>query len=329
MPSDDENSFEGDSLHSETEEKRDDENSIEQLLKILKNFQPTKTRACTASKSSDKNFCDVLGSTLAITSRIMKRLEFLEAENQTLKSRITELEAAGSSQIKTFASVAASQEVVGTSTPKHSNNRRQSGIGLFSLETKVDDLEQHALANALSIQGAEIDRFLSSNRTEPPSIGSCPNTRTGKISTDGNTALNENLTAVRKGGDAYLRSAVLNLLQANCDDTLHASDISSVNVIGREKKFLKVTLVSKYQRDKVLRFIKASKPKDIYVSEFLTKNRSRLFFKARAIKKENDCVDSVYVREGAILCKVRNRDRPYHITNDEHFQQLLSTIRKN
>ena len=101
-----------------------------------------------------------------------------------------------------------------------------------------------------------------------------------------------------------------------------------MNIIGKEKKFLKVTLISKYQRDKVLRLIKTRKPKDIYVAEFLTKHRSRLFFKARAVRKESEYVESVYVRDGAILCKVANRDRPFYITNDEHFLSFLSNVRK-
>ena len=324
MSSENEDSFEGDSLHSKSEEKQDDEESIGQLLHILKNFQPTKTRACTSSKSSDRNFCDVLGSALAITSRIMKRLESLEVENQSLKNRITVLEAAGTSQAKTFANVVATQEIVGTSTPKHPNNRRQSASGLFSLETKIDDIEQHALANVLSIQGEEVDRILSTT-----SSGPSESTRSGKMSTDGRAALNENLTGARKAGDAYLRSSIINILQANCDNSLLDSDISAVNVIGREKKSLKVTLVSKYQRDKVLRSIKTSKPKGIFVAEFLTKHRSKLFFKARAARKENECIEGAYVRDGAIYCKVTNRERPYHITNDEHFQTFLSTIRKN
>ena len=328
MVSDSDDSFEDDSLHSKADEKNDDENSIEQLLHILKNFQPAKKKACPTSKSSDKNFCKVLGSTLAITSRIVKRLEALEVENQSLKSRVATLEMTGSSQAKTFASVLASDAIVGSSTPNNRFVGRQSGVGLLSLETKLDGIEQEALANALSIQGPEVDRILSSNRRESLPVAPSATTRSKKSSTVGKPAKIENLTATQKGGDVHIRSEIIDLLKTNCDGTLQDSDISSVNIIGREKKFLKVTLISKYQRDKVLRFIKSRKPKDFYVAEFLTKNRSKLFFRARALRRENECVESVYTRDGAIYCKVANRERPFYITNDEHFQAFLSTVRK-
>ena len=218
MVSENDDSFEGDSLHSKADEKNDDENSIEQLLHILKNFQPAKKKAaCPSSKSSDKNFCNVLGSTLAITSRIMKRLETLEVENQSLKSRLAALETAGSSQAKTFASVLASDAIIGSSTPNNRFVGRQSGVGLLSLEAKLDGIEQEALGNVLSIQGPEVDRILSSNRRESLPVAPSATTRSKKSSTEGKPARVENLTTTRKGSDVHIRSEIIDLLKTNCD----------------------------------------------------------------------------------------------------------------
>lgn len=87
----------------------------------------------------------------------------------------------------------------------------------------------------------------------------------------------------------------------------------------------KASLLSKVPMEK-LRADNLTKPPDgrIYVSDDLTRTRSKIFFKARKLKKMKQIKDT-YSRDGRILIKTKT-DRVFHVTTEKELASVCTKV---
>ena len=148
------------------------------------------------------------------------------------------------------------------------------------LFSKVDNLEQKANSNVILCSG--------------PSI---TNIATG---TDANDL-------------SKIKTDLVNKLQDIVPDTSE-TDFLNVSFFGKERKQLKITCNNISIRSKLLKEIKRKKPENIFLSEFLTSFRSKLYYELRQLRKKNPTkITAAYTRNGNIYYKLINDDKFYNV----------------
>ena len=91
------------------------------------------------------------------------------------------------------------------------------------------------------------------------------------------------------------------------DDTINKTELRSVYIFGKNRKSVIVECSSNFIKIKLLKLIKSMKPDDVYLSEFVTARRYKLFHRVRNIKKEHPAViRSVYIRQGNIYYRLHS-----------------------
>ena len=114
----------------------------------------------------------------------------------------------------------------------------------------------------------------------------------------------------------HFKSEVLNILIEKTNKIIEKEDIENVISINKDKKIYKIICKKPSVKRTVISYARKNKPTDLYVSEFLTAFRSKLFYEARTLwKNSRESIQSVYTREGNIF---------YKLINDPKFNQLRS-----
>ena len=67
------------------------------------------------------------------------------------------------------------------------------------------------------------------------------------------------------------------------------------------------------------------KPTGLFASDYLTKIRSNLFFKVRQLKKNNNLIKNVHLRNGIIYCELTNNNR-LTVCTENDFLKLTSKL---
>ena len=86
--------------------------------------------------------------------------------------------------------------------------------------------------------------------------------------------------------------------------SIQESEISHVNRIGKDLRTVKVVCNSSAIKQKIISHARINKPENVFFSEYLTYYRSKLFFEARKLRRENINNLRVYTRQGNICYKV-------------------------
>lgn len=146
-------------------------------------------------------------------------------------------------------------------------------------EKRLEDLEQAALHTVFSLHGSGIQHITEYIETRPT--------------------------------QDELHSAVVNVINRHRVNTIDTSDIIEVKIVGKTTKHIKVTCINKRRRDTVVRSLKSARPDNIYINEYLTKNRSALFYQSRNLKKSCNSVKAVYIKNSCIYINIENKSKPY------------------
>ena len=143
------------------------------------------------------------------------------------------------------------------------------------LETRLDAIEQKSNANIVLCSGPSIREI----------IGNKP----------------ENL-----------KEAVISNISNVMPGVMDKGDISRVSPYGKQKTHVKIICSSNQVRRKLIVNARQKRPFGVFLSEFLTNSRNRLFYALRALRnKYREKMSAAYVRDGNIF---------YKLTGDETFK---------
>lgn len=266
-----------------------------------------------------------------MSERIIEKVDQLSNENISLKKFVKYNEENLVSPKQLYSDVLKTNSSFITKSNSSQKTTVQSSNIFNKLDQRIDHLEQEGLSCAAVIQGSIVTSVLADSVTRASDVGASGSG--GGESGDADSGIappaapsaGASVSAVTTVNSSTVRRLVSERLNQICDDGLDA-DVASVHVIGNEKKHLKVFFSSKNQRDSVLKVVKKKKPEDMFISEYLTRTRSQLFYQIRCLKKVNFSIEHVYVRNGGIVCKVVGSDKHVIVSSDDHFQLLKSSI---
>ena len=145
--------------------------------------------------------------------------------------------------------------------------------GNDDLQSKIDELEQRGYSDVVLVSGAFI-------------------------------------TSLSSGGDSSPKPQIIDALVSSTNNIVTRDDVVDVKLIGKNKSALKVVCKSSKIRNSLLSYARQQKPKDIYISEFLTQLRSKIFYEARLLRRQfSSKISSIYTRNGNIFYKLTGSDR--------------------
>lgn len=296
---------------------------VDNLLASLKKSYPEKRTSNRLNKNTNppnqasvdqfSKIVEYLDMIRSLNSKIIDQMEKLTTENSELRRKIDQIPppsyAAVVSKGSATGSVCSrsspiSRLPIRTVTPPPPQNYQPEII--VKMTSKLDQLEQNSLCNDLSLQGTNVDEMLAGLR--PTDAPAEPNE-------EDNGRQRRHLPA------AALREAVCNLLQPTVPH-ISTDQLPNITVHGREKKHIKVTCLSRDVKINVLTSFKRSKPSNLYVNEYLTKNRASLLYRLRNLKKNHNSICSVFSRNGLICYKLHGSDQTFTIYSNFEINKL-------
>lgn len=270
---------------------------LSKIVKQLENFQPEKTKKVGRPKinpeitnSFSTPLSCVLTSLCTLTQKVINRLETIEHSNHQLNIKLEAVESV----------VLVNPQSNSTPAEPHScatvvsgpNSEPPKSIEL--IQHKFDKFEQDTLDTTIRLDGKCILDILKKN----------PNTSNNKQHPN-------------------LQQAILQTINSVEDQILKRNDIVGVSVVGTERKHLKIKLHDKKIKNTILKTFRNKKPTDIYINQYLTKDRSVNLYKLKQLKKTNSVITSVYTYSGNICCKLASSPDKYHYINSaiqlDHF----------
>lgn len=297
--------------------------SIETSVQNLKNYKPESTkktvrlpRACKkkqvntkAKESSNIASNDIpievdsidispggvliLENLLDLNKKILKKLSRLESNHNQLKLQL------GVFHPETGAANSLVHQESGPSKP-YTYNQAVSKVANISVGTselcdmnvRLDQVEQQSLNNTLKLSGAIcidiIEKIHSKEVTD-------------------------------------LKQEVSSAISKVVPGTVSPDSIERVGIIGKENKHLKISVNSSECKIRILKSFKREKPDGLFVNEYLTKNRSKILYKLRQLRKENiDQIKSVYSFAGNICVKLVDSEKILFVNDDRNFDRLAS-----
>ena len=153
-----------------------------------------------------------------------------------------------------------------------------------NVNSRLDKLEQNANQNILICQGSTIESLIKESEVDgKPS----PERLKGELCKNvcGESATNINISEIR------------------------------VSVFGRAKKAIKVDCPNLTSKVQIIKKARERKPQGLYVNEFLTETKLKLFLNARALKKLHpNKLNAVFTRGGNVFYSLVSSER-YHQIN--------------
>jgi len=75
-----------------------------------------------------------------------------------------------------------------------------------------------------------------------------------------------------------------------------------------------------------LRAARIVKPNGVYLSDYLTRYRTNIFYKLRQLKKDNVKVKAVFTRNGNLMCKIDAVDKLEIVNCQEDLESLIRKL---
>lgn len=97
--------------------------------------------------------------------------------------------------------------------------------------------------------------------------------------------------------------------------------IEEATTVGKYNSVLKVRFKSPF-RQQLFRLFYATKTKPFYISDYLIPTRLKLFHCLRALKRENEKIQSVFTKKGIIYYKMIDNKDPEKLFDEEDLQNL-------
>ena len=195
-------------------------------------------------------------------------------------------------ELRTYASVTAA--AASSSNPRSDKDTPKA---LADVNERLDTVEQESLANVVSCQGNVVKSLIDENNRE----------KTAGI----------------------LKKSFIKLVKDKCKVEIKEDVITSVQVRGKENaKHLRVEFANKSLKIDLLRTVRSLRPEDLYVSDYLTAARSKLFFELRQLKKNSSQIKSVFPWKGVLKCRM-NDDKFIQVCCQRDFDSFKSKLTVN
>lgn len=286
---------------------QDDLASVNKSIGFLKNFNPEKRRPGRPCKQPstdsinsipisnfEKHVIMCLESIEKVNVRMIRFLEDVDKTTVAANVRIDSLE-----RKKTFADTVVDNEAFPELAEANGARRRRTVPPTVELlNSKCDTLEQESLSHVIICQGPVIDTLLEESKNMEVPL--------------------EKIQAIKR--------KVLSTISEISEEVVRETDIEKIFVMGKERKQLKIECPSRYVKERLLRCVKRAKPDNLYCSEYLTKARDAIFYKARCLRKSNDSVVSVFTRNGSIMCKLANSTKLRMINSEAELEIFVREL---
>lgn len=168
-----------------------------------------------------------------------------------------------------------------------------------NIDDRLDQVEQHRLSPVVRLDGPVVKTLVDEYLKQP----------------------------VPTRDRAALQEKVVDVINKVKTGTIDQSQVVDINIVGGEKKHVKLTTVSKETQVKLIRVFKKDRPSEFYAGEYLTKSRSDLFFKLRKLKPLNSSIKSTYIYNGSICCKLNNNDKIFTLNTFPSFKRFVEEFK--
>jgi hypothetical protein len=285
---------------------REDLEKVNKMLSFLKNFSPEKRKAGRPSKSSNgvaantlnlDKVITVMDAIYSLNVRMLSKLESLMSTNSQLKCDIDQI-------AERQASSPSYSDVVsrGVPVPQGSSiGRRSSALRnntcvptddeenfkdppVLRLEKRLDCVEQESLVKVMACNGSFVQSIVDSSLV--------------------NATVNK---AEATRNPEHLKKLFVDKVNVLVDNTLRTVDVEGIDIIGKEKKHVRVSFVTREARNRTLMAVKRKKPDNLFVNEYLTKTRAALLYKLRVLKRCNESIVKVYAWHGKVCAKIKKK----------------------
>ena len=155
-----------------------------------------------------------------------------------------------------------------------------------SVNNRLEKLEQNVNSNILICRGPAIESLI----TESVGGGSHPNLE-------------------RLKGD---------VCRAVCGDDVTGVDVCNLQLspFGRDRKSIKVSCSNSASKLHLLKQARRTRPQGIYLSEFLTTNKLRIFYNLRQLKKQHPgTIKSVFTKGGNLFYRLQNSNQAVQVNS--------------
>jgi len=131
-----------------------------------------------------------------------------------------------------------------------------------------------------------------------------------------------------------------NIVSTICDiesDIIRPQDITKINIVGTEKKHLRVKLSSSSIRVKIHKAVKKrntnlranSESPTLFTNDYLTPPRSKIAYDLRKLKRaQPDKIKSTYIFNGNVCCVLMASDRILHINSTALYSDLTNNLQR-
>lgn len=269
---------------------QNDVSDVQKMVNFLTNYNPKKKRA---GRPSKKPVDPVPTSDVNMDNELIKCIDKINHMN----TKIVKLLCNIVNDQKSLRKRVEKLEEKKTGDSQSKTPPVIASAPLVQLGHKVDSLEQGALRNVLMCQGVCVDSLIGENSDE---------------------------SGRPKHED--LKLGLVNKFNTISPGSVNVSDISQVGVLGDERKHLKIMCATNDVKKKIITMIKGNRPDGIYVSDYLTKQRASIFYKMRCLKKESDRVQSVFTRDGIVVCRLVGVTKLTFISSEEDLLKFRDTI---
>jgi hypothetical protein len=174
---------------------------------------------------------------------------------------------------------------------------------MLHFERRLDCVEQESLVKVMACHGGFIHSIVDSSIV---------------------TSAGKKVEALRNTDQ--LKKLFVDKVNELIDDTLCATDIETVDIVGRDKKHLRVSFLSKEARNRIIVAVKRKKPDDLFVNEYLTKSRAAIIFKLRTLRRNDETIERVYVRHGQVCVKTKKSDKISFINCESDLADLEASL---
>lgn len=164
---------------------------------------------------------------------------------------------------------------------------------LIDVNNRLEKLEQNVNQNTLICRGTAVEALIKDSEVN------------GKSSLE------------RLKGD---------LCKSVCGEEATNINISEVkvSVFGKARRAVRVECPNLASKVHIIKKARERKPQGLYVNEFLTEGKLKLFLKARALKKLHpNKIKAVFTRGGSVCYSLKNTDRFYYINTIEELRGAI------
>ena len=217
---------------------------------------------------------------------VIECLNRLNSQNQKLFNRVSELDNLVKEQNKTIESLQTRSEPNSESVQAvNGGSSPASDIELLTTVVKrVEKIEDNINSHLLICRGPAV---------------------TAKIA------------ASTRNGTVDLERVKAEICADVCEGTVSQISVSAlgISIYGKSKKLLKIQCASINVRNHLLQQARSRKPTGIYITEFLSPDRIKLYHRLNDLKREFPRkVKAVYIRKGEVFCKTEPEGDVIRIT---------------